>query len=164
GVGGGKGVRALPAVARAIAPVPLAGAGGCPLDGWLRSHTVGNLQLLGHLESDALAELRERASVVLVPSRFPETFGYAVAEAQLDARPVVASRIGALAELVEHEVTGLLVPPGDTAALVAATLRALADPAAERWGAAAQARARVAFAPAAHARGLVKIYEEAIRA
>lgn len=159
-----KGVQALPAVARAIAPIPLCVAGGGPLDAWLRGQAAGNVRLLGHLESDALAELRERASVVLVPSRFPETFGYAVAEAQLDARPVVASRIGALAELVEHEVTGLLVPPGDTAALVAATQRSLADPAADRWGETAQARARVAFAPAAHAAGLLKLYEEAMRA
>jgi glycosyltransferase involved in cell wall biosynthesis len=76
----------------------------------------------------------------------------------------VASRIGALGELVTHETTGLLVPPGDAAALAGATARALADPAASGWGAAAQAHARTAFAPAAHAHGLVRIYEEAMRA
>jgi len=75
----------------------------------------------------------------------------------------VASRIGALAELVEHEVTGLLVPPGDGAALAEATKRALAEPAlAARWGESARARSRDAFAPAAHTRGLLGVYEEAI--
>jgi glycosyltransferase involved in cell wall biosynthesis len=159
-----KGVLALAAVARAIAPVPLRVAGGGPLETWLRDRPVANLELLGHLEDEPLAALRERASVVLVPSLFPETFGYAVAEAQLDARVVVASRIGALGELVEHEATWLLVPPGDTSALVAAAQRALADPTAARWGEAARTRARAAFAPAAHVQGLLGIYEEAMRA
>jgi glycosyltransferase involved in cell wall biosynthesis len=87
-----------------------------------------------------------------------------VAEAQLDARPVIASRIGALTELVEHEVTGLLVPPGDEAALVAATRNALAEPdRARRWGEAARSRARDAFDPATHTRGLLAVYEEALR-
>ena len=87
-----KGVRALPALARAIAPVPLLVAGGGPLESWLRGQPGDGMKLLGHLADDALAAVRERASVVLVPSLFPETFGYAVAEAQLDARVVVASR------------------------------------------------------------------------
>lgn len=159
-----KGVRALPALASSIRPIPLLVAGGGPLEDWLRRADAGNLRLLGHLSEDALGAIRERASVVVVPSLFPETFGYAVAEAQLEARPVVASRIGALGELVTHETTGLLVPPGDAAALAGATARALADPAASGWGAAAQAHARTAFAPAAHAHGLVRIYEEATRA
>lgn len=159
-----KGVRALPALASSIRPIPLLVAGGGPLEDVLRRADAGNLRLLGHLAEDALAAVRERASVVVVPSLFPETFGYAVAEAQLEARPVVASRIGALGELVTHEVTGLLVPPGDAAALAEAVGRALADPAASGWGEAAQARARTAFAPAAHAHGLVRIYEEAVRA
>lgn len=157
-----KGVHALPELARGIAPVPLLIAGAGPLEPWLRAHATG-ATLLGHLSAGALAAVRSRSSVVVVPSLFPETFGYAVAEAQLDARAVVAANIGALAELVEPEVTGLLVPPRDAVALAAATRRALADPAAARWGEAAQARARERFAPAAHLRGLLHIYEEAMR-
>jgi glycosyltransferase involved in cell wall biosynthesis len=159
-----KGVRALPALALAIEPVPLLVAGGGPLEDELGRSAAGNLRLLGHLRDSALATVRARASVVIVPSLFPETFGYAVAEAQLDGRAVVASRIGALTELVTHEVTGLLVPPGDAAALAGATKRALSDAAARGWGEAAQARARSAFAPAAHVQGLVRLYEEAMRA
>ena len=158
-----KGVRLLPTVARAIAPVPVRVAGGGPLESWLRAQHTSNLELLGHLDDAALAAVRARAGVVLVPSLFPETFGYAVAEAQLDGRAVVASRIGALGELIEHESTGLLVPPGDTTALVAATRRALADPAATAWGTAARERARTTLAPATHVAGLLEIYEEARR-
>jgi len=159
-----KGVRLLPALARGIAPTPLVVAGGGPLAGWLAHQANAGVRLLGHLGPHVLAAVRARAGAVVVPSLFPETVGYAVAEAQLDARAVIASRIGALGELVEHEVTGLLVPPGDDAALVAAARRTLAEPERARgWGEAARARARQAFDPGTHARGLIAIYEEALR-
>jgi len=160
-----KGVKLLPALARAIAPLPLVVAGGGPLERWLGERASGTLSLLGHLAPGPLAAVRTAAAVVVAPSLFPETFGYAVAEAQLDGRVVVASRIGALTELVEHESTGLLVPPGDDIALAEATRRALDEPGvASRWGESARARARTAFDPAAHTRGLIGVYDEAIHA
>jgi glycosyltransferase involved in cell wall biosynthesis len=159
-----KGVHLLPALARGIAPVPLVVVGGGPIAGWLAEQAIPGIRMLGHLETHALAAVRTRASAVVVPSLFPETFGYAVAEAQLDARAVIASHIGALAELVEHEVTGLLVPAGDEAALIAAARRALAEPErARRWGDAARAHSLAAFDPGAHTRGLIAIYEEALQ-
>jgi len=157
-----KGVRLLPAIAAAIAPVPLIVAGEGPLGAWLHGRGVANLRLVGHLPDGALAGLRARAAVVLVPSLFVEHFGYTVAEALLDARPVVASAIGALPELVEHEVTGLLAPAGDEAALVAAVKRALDDPAAARWGAAGRERVRRVGEPRAHLEELLGIYGEAV--
>ena len=160
-----KGVRLLPAIAQAIAPVPLLVAGDGPLGDWLGREAPANLRRLGHLEDATLAALRAHAAVVLAPSLFVEHFGYTVAEALLDARPVVASRIGALPELVEHEVTGLIATPGDAAGFAALTRRALDEPeAAARWGAAGRARVRVIGDPAAHVQGLLRIYEEAMRA
>jgi glycosyltransferase involved in cell wall biosynthesis len=103
-----------------------------------------------------------RATVVVAPSLFVEHFGYTVAEALFDARPVVAARIGALPELVEHEVTGLLAAPGDGAALGAAVKRALEDPAAAQWGEAGRERVRRVGDPRAHLGELLGIYREAI--
>jgi glycosyltransferase involved in cell wall biosynthesis len=158
-----KGVRLLPALARGIAPTPLVVAGGGPLHGWLAEHAGANMRLLGHVDEEVLVRVRAGAAAFVVPSLFPEMFGYSVAEAQLDARAVIASRIGALTELVEDGVTGLLVPPGDVAALIAATRRALTEPERARgWGEAGRARAAVAFAPVVHVRGLVAVYQEAI--
>jgi glycosyltransferase involved in cell wall biosynthesis len=156
-----KGVRLLPAIASAIAPVPLLVAGDGPLAGWLGASGGANVRRLGRLDDPALAALRARAAVVLAPSLFVEHFGYAVAEALLDARPVVAARIGALPELVEHEVTGLLGEPGDAAGFAALARRALDDPAAARWGEAGRARVRAVADPAVHVRGLLQIYERA---
>jgi glycosyltransferase involved in cell wall biosynthesis len=99
---------------------------------------------------------------VVVPSLFYEHYCYAAAEALLEARPVVAARIGAIPELVEHEVTGLLAPPGDAHALAEAVARALADPQASRWAEAGRARVLEAGTPARHLEGLTAVYREAM--
>jgi glycosyltransferase involved in cell wall biosynthesis len=68
-----------------------------------------------------------RAEVVLVPSR-TEPFGNTALEAQLAGRPVVASAVQGLREIVTHGETGLLVPPDDAPALAAAIAAILDDP------------------------------------
>jgi hypothetical protein len=66
------------------------------------------------------------ADVVLVPSR-AEPFGNTAVEGLLARRPVVASEVQGLAEVLLAERTGLLVPPGDPAALARAVARLLDD-------------------------------------
>jgi len=65
--------------------------------------------------------------LVVVPSTYPESFGRVVVEAKAVGRPVVASRIGALAELVADGASGLLVPAGDPEALAQALARLITD-------------------------------------
>jgi glycosyltransferase involved in cell wall biosynthesis len=158
-----KGVKLLPEIARAIAPVPLVVVGDGPLRDFIRTaaDATTNLRPVGHLDDAHLATLRREAAVVVVPSLFYEHFCYAAAEALLDERPVVAARIGAIPELVEHEVTGLLATPGDGAALGAAVRRALNDAAARSWASAGAARVRERANPTRHVEGLLRIYEEA---
>jgi glycosyltransferase involved in cell wall biosynthesis len=162
-----KGVRLLPALAMRLAPTPLLVAGDGPLRAWLESQMAAlpNLRVLGHRPDAELAALRAGAAVVLVPSLFYEHFCYAAAEAMLDGRAVVASRIGAIPELVEHDVTGLLAAPGDAAALAEAALRLLQDPAwAAELGAAGRARVLAVGDPARHVAALLEIYREAVQA
>ena len=59
----------------------------------------------------------QRAAALVVPSIWKEMFGLVVIEAFANGLPVIASRIGALATLVEHEQTGLLVEPNDPQSL-----------------------------------------------
>jgi glycosyltransferase involved in cell wall biosynthesis len=80
----------------------------------------------GWISRQALASVLGRASIQLVPSWF-ETFGLSALEALGRGVPVVGTTGGALPELVEHERTGLLSPPGDVDALVANALRLLTD-------------------------------------
>ncbi|MGW6131955.1 glycosyltransferase family 4 protein [Cellulomonas sp. NPDC055163] len=85
------------------------------------------------------------ADVVLVPSRL-EPFGNTAVEAMLASRPVVASRVQGLAEVVDDGRTGLLVPPGDAAALAQAVASLLDDPArAHELAAAGRAEADLRF-------------------
>jgi glycosyltransferase involved in cell wall biosynthesis len=72
-----------------------------------------------------------RAAVVVCPSR-REGFGVACLEAMAHARPVVATGVGGLRDLVVDEETGLVVSPGDSTALRAALQRLLDDPALRR--------------------------------
>jgi len=72
-----------------------------------------------------------------------EAFGRVVIEAQAMARPVIAADLGGPVETVEHEVTGLRVPPGDAAALAAAIERVLALSPDARLALGAAARASV---------------------
>jgi glycosyltransferase involved in cell wall biosynthesis len=64
----------------------------------------------------------------VVPSRWEEAFCLAAAEPLARGRPLVATSVGAIPELVRDGVTGLLVPPADPQALAGAIQRLLADP------------------------------------
>jgi glycosyltransferase involved in cell wall biosynthesis len=157
-----KGVQMLPAIAARLAPVPLVVAGDGPLSSWLAREGGQGVRQLGHLADGTLAAVMGRAGAVIVPSLFYETFGYAAAEPMAVARPVVAARIGALPELVEHEATGLLAEPGDAEGFAALTRRALEDPAAARWGDEARRRIETLCVPRRHVEGLLAIYREAM--
>ena len=75
-----------------------------------------------------VAPVLERAEVVVVPS-FGEGFGMVALEAMERGRPVIASDVGGLPEIVADGRTGLLVPPGDVEALARAIAELAGDPA-----------------------------------
>jgi glycosyltransferase involved in cell wall biosynthesis len=111
-------------------------------DGPLRSHVLG---ALGFVPNDELQRLYARAAVVACPSR-REGFGVACLEAMAHARPVVATDVGGLRDLVVDGETGITVPVRDPRALRAALDRLLADPdLRRRLGAAGRERARERF-------------------
>ena len=68
-----------------------------------------------------------RALFAVVPSICLEAFGLVALEAMTFGRPVVASDIGGLPELIAHERSGLLVEPGSVSALRAAMRRLIDD-------------------------------------
>ena len=146
-----KGVRELVAATRGL---PLVVAG----DGPLRDEVPGALGMVPH---DELLRLYERAAVVACPSR-REGFGVACLEAMAAGRPVVASSVGGLRDLVVDGVTGLLVPPGDVAALRAALEQLLADAGLrKRLGRAARERVLAEFTWKRYAEHIQRAYDEA---
>lgn len=107
----------------------------------------GNVFLYQDWPREAVMGAWHRSLAGIIPSIWAETFGLVALEAMLAARPVIASRIGGLADVVIDGETGLLVPPNDEAALRHAIERLLADEGLRtRLGEAGRARARE-FAP-----------------
>ena len=91
-----------------------------------RRHLTEQVRFLG--QRDDVADLIQASDLVVLPSRL-EGLGVAALEAMALGRPVVGSNIGGLAEAVEDECTGLLVPPESPASLTAALARLIRDPA-----------------------------------
>jgi glycosyltransferase involved in cell wall biosynthesis len=120
------------------------------------------VRLLGRLPPDEVLPAMARHLAVVMPSVCYEGFPRALVEAFATGTPVIASRIGALAELVQHGETGLLVPPGDAAALADAMRWALEQPQAMReMGRRARQRYLEAFTPERNLPQLLQIYAQA---
>jgi len=116
----------------------------------------------GWLEGEALLRAYAEASVVAVPSVWNEPFGLVGLEAMASGKPVVAFARGGIPDWLEHEVTGLLVPPKDVSALAAALRRLLQDrPLARRLGEAGRRRAHERFSMTQHIQRLLDIYRQA---
>lgn len=124
------------------------------------AHQLGverRVLLLG--ERDDVPRLLSAGDVLLAPS-WEEPFGRAVLEGMAAGLAVVAGDRGGPAEMIEPEVSGLLVKPRDPGALADAVRRLAADPRLrERLGAAARRRAD-AFSLAAHRDAVLAVYRD----
>jgi glycosyltransferase involved in cell wall biosynthesis len=87
-----------------------------------------DVHVLGSVPQPTLFALYAAADVVVVPSVWPEPLGRVLIEAMHFGRAVVATRVGGSPELVDDDVTGVLVEPGDAASLARAIVALLRDP------------------------------------
>jgi glycosyltransferase involved in cell wall biosynthesis len=137
-----------------LAGIPLLIAGDGPEWGRLRERVRGaDVRFLGRVGGEDLDRLRAQAAIGLFPSRAPETFGMALAEAMAAGVPVAASDMGAHAELLERDA---LVQVDNARALAAAIERRAGDRAAGERG---RVRVRELCAPERVAEGLSAIYD-----
>jgi glycosyltransferase involved in cell wall biosynthesis len=108
-------------------------------------------------------ELFRDASVVVLPY-IEATQSGVIPIAYSFAKPVVATRVGALADAVEEGVTGRLVPPADAHALASAVVDLLRDSEARQaMGAAGRRKIDTEWSPAAVAQQAIDVYRHAIR-
>jgi len=108
-------------------PAPLEIVGEGPDEAWLRAMAPPNVTFRTTVSGNRIAELIRTARAVVVPSEWFETAGRTVLEAYAAGVPVLASRIGALAEVVEHGRTGYLVHAGSSEGWAAAATRLTDD-------------------------------------
>lgn len=110
---------------------------------------------------DDVPSLMAALDVCVLPVVQPEGFGRTLIEAGAAGRPVIASRLGGIPEVVEHQLTGLLVPPGDVAALADALSLVLDDPALRaRLGEAGRRRVQQRFTIETMLTQLMAVYDE----
>ncbi len=92
-----------------------------------------HVEFRGRVSDDALRHAYATADVFVLPSvldsrQDTEGLGVVLLEAMNYSVPVIASDIGGITDIVQHDRTGLLVPPGNEVALAAALSRVLTDP------------------------------------
>lgn len=156
-----KGVHTLVQAARAAPQVRIDVAGTGPLDGLVTGCSA--LRPLGALRGSEVLERMRRARALLLTSICYENFPRTIVEAYACGLPVIASRRGAMAELVEHGVTGLLFEPADVGDLVRCLVWAEAHPdELERMGQAARRRYEERYTGAVNFDALLRIYKDAI--
>ncbi|MGE5598180.1 MAG: glycogen synthase [Bacteroidota bacterium] len=157
---------AAPHLPEGLSVVVCAGAADTPeLAAELRARARALPNVLWYEETippDDLVQLYSHAAVFVCPSVY-EPFGLINLEAMACRRPVVASAVGGIPEVVVDGVTGRLVPPGEPAALARAVAEFLDRPdLAARMGEAGRRRVEEGFTWEAVARRTLSAYEEAI--
>ena len=156
-------IAAFRRVATRIASVDLIIAGTGPLLGELSDLAASlgiadRVRFEGGLPPAAIDRWQRHARLVVAPSP-AETFGLAAAESMARGRPVVAASEGALSDLVEDGVTGLLASAANPEAFAAAIERLLVDPMlADALGRAGRATIRERFTPAAMVAGYERVF------
>jgi len=158
-----KGVATLLEALRILGGKPVSAIGGGP---WADAVALAlGDRYLGVQDSEQVAARMRAAAYLVLPSIGHEQMPMTVLEAFANGLPVIASRRGALADIVEHGVTGLLAHPGDAADLAAAIAWAETHPVdMEEMGRAARAEWERKYTATINYNILVDIYEDAIAA
>ncbi len=118
-----------------------------------------DVDFLGEVPPARITALLDASTLVIVPSR-SEGFGLVALEAAHRGRPVVATRVGGLPEVVAHRQTGIVVEPEDPSAIACAVVELLGNhPEADKMGECAQRRAAQRF----NWQGFVNSYERLYR-
>lgn len=116
----------------------------------------------GWQDPDALAEQYAEASIVVIPSLWPEPFGLVGIEAFAAGRPVIASATGGIGDWLQDGLSGVCVPAGDPGALAGALTELLADPARQqRMGEFGRATVAERFSPSTHLAAIRAAYATA---
>jgi glycosyltransferase involved in cell wall biosynthesis len=105
----------LKAVENTGIPLKLVGEGdlGGYVKDWLKERPGLSIQMLGWLNKESVLEHIRNSNFLILPSEFYESFGNVIVEAFACGVPVLTSRMGAQADLVEDYHTGLLFQPGN---------------------------------------------------
>jgi glycosyltransferase involved in cell wall biosynthesis len=160
-------VEAMVEVVKEVPDARLALAGGGPERAYLEAVATcngigGAVEWLGNL--DDVMPLLTSSDVFVNPS-WSESFPYSILEAMAVGSPIVATDVGGVAEAIEDQVTGILVPPHDRVRLAGALIEVLeASEHASQLGARARERQRTTFTLERMVAGATAVYDEVLSA
>jgi len=120
---------------------------------------AGRVRFVGFLPHLKIPAVLRHIDLLVLATRYEELPSVLV-EGMAAGLPVVASRVGGIPSLVDHDVNGLLVPPGDAAALAGAITRVLTEPQTSARLSAAARRTAERYAWPALARRVAMAYQE----
>lgn len=146
--------------------LPLRIVGDGPLAGAVREAALNNaaIRWMGQVSLERVYELIGNATALILPSQCYENFPRVLIEALAKGTPVIASKIGAMAEIVDDGRTGLLFQPGNPADLAAKVQCIVANPEAlASMRSAARHDFDRHFTVSANHEALMNIYERAIK-
>jgi len=123
-----------------------------------------NVQYLGHLKGEALEEFYRGSRMLIVPSLWYEGFPSVAIQAMMLGKPVIASRIGGLPEIVVEGQTGLLFEPGDVSGLTEAITKLWNDEGlVRRLGLEGRSRSLVQYSKEVYYEKLVALYASLVK-
>lgn len=162
-----KGIHVLLEAAAALPGLRIVIAGEGPSRASLEDLAVKaglrNADFIGYVARERLRQLVAGAIFVVMPSVSPENLPYSVLESFALAKPVLASRIGGIPELVEDGRTGFVFEPGSASELAERIERLRQDPAlVARMGENARRMVETEFNASTHYEKLVGLYERVI--
>jgi len=160
-----KGVETVIAAASALPEIRFKIAGTGPQEEYLHTlaHACSNVEFLGFQSGEALADLYRGAAMVLLPSQWHEVSPLVMLEAMAYGKPMVASHVGGVPEVVTDRETGLLVSPMDIHGWIEAIARLWDDhDLRESLGRNARAATEGRFHARHHWERLEEIYKETL--
>jgi len=124
---------------------------------------LNNVELTGYLHGEDLRKIVRNCSYIIVPSEWYENYPLVVMEAMAAGKPVIASRIGGLPEMVEEGITGFLFEPRNHSDL-SDKMKALSTDKNLRimMGKNGREKAVVVFDPEKHFENIMRIYSNAL--
>jgi len=156
-----KGIEDFVAAAARLPDISFAVAGDYDQMPDLPKSGPDNIQWMGFLQRGDLNDFYRQSRVLVFPGRWFEGFPNVIAGAMAAGKPVIASGLGAVAEIVEHEKTGLLFDPGNIVELTNAIKRLYTDPdLCVRMGVAGRNKTEIVYSHEAVYKRVLNIFEE----
>lgn len=122
---------------------------------------IKNIRFLGFVEKKKLGKLIENCALVIIPSLWYENFPFSILESLALGKPVIASKIGGIPEIVEAGRDGLLFEPGNVEDLVKKVLQLWNNPELVlRLGRQGREDVERKYNPKTHYKELMKVYHE----